>query len=280
MKHDLISIVSVVYNAAGSLERTIQSVIKQTYNHYEYIIIDGGSTDNTINIINKYARYIKYWVSEKDKGIYDAMNKGTIQCSGQWIIYLNAGDEFYDQNVLDNIFKQDYTKNTGCIFGDSYIIDEIGDMHLDEVNPFWLQHKAIKHKGICHQACFIRKEVALRFPYDTKYKISADFQLLVDIKKNNYSFYYRKTPICIFETGGTSAQSYSLALKEDILISKTKCSPKDTISIWIKQQKKTIASIVRRFAIFLYHRNIKYLYLKIQRKKLKSVHETINEGYL
>ena len=100
----LISIITVVFNGEKYLEETIQSVINQTYSNVEYIIIDGGSSDGTLDIIKKYEERIDYWVSEKDKGIYDAMNKGIDVASGEWINFMNAGDGFYADDVLDKIF--------------------------------------------------------------------------------------------------------------------------------------------------------------------------------
>lgn len=102
----LISIVTVSYNAVLTIEQTILSVINQTYPNVEYIIIDGGSTDGTVDIIKKYEDKIAYWVSEPDKGIYDAMNKGVVVATGEWINFMNAGDIFTDGDVIDKLFHQ------------------------------------------------------------------------------------------------------------------------------------------------------------------------------
>ena len=101
----LISIVTVSYNAVLTIEQTILSVINQTYPNVEYIIIDGGSTDGTVDIIKKYEDKIAYWVSEPDKGIYDAMNKGVVVATGEWINFMNAGDIFTDGDVIDKLFS-------------------------------------------------------------------------------------------------------------------------------------------------------------------------------
>ena len=96
----LISIITVSYNAVKTIEDTINSVLNQTYPNIEYIIIDGGSTDGTLDVIKKYQDKITYWVSEPDKGIYDAMNKGALKATGVWLHFMNAGDTFYDEQVL------------------------------------------------------------------------------------------------------------------------------------------------------------------------------------
>lgn len=97
----LISVVTVSYNAVSTIEQTILSVINQTYPHIEYIIIDGGSTDGTVDIIKKYADKIAYWVSEPDKGIYDAMNKGIKVATGEWINFMNSGDCLYRNDTIE-----------------------------------------------------------------------------------------------------------------------------------------------------------------------------------
>ena len=102
----LISVVTVSYNAVSTIEQTILSVINQTYPNVEYIIIDGGSTDGTVDIIKKYADKIAYWVSEPDKGIYDAMNKGVVVATGEWINFMNAGDIFTDSDVIDKLLHR------------------------------------------------------------------------------------------------------------------------------------------------------------------------------
>ena len=124
----LISIITVVFNGEKYLEETIQSVINQTYSNVEYIIIDGGSSDGTLDIIKKYEERIDYWVSEKDRGIYDAMNKGIDVASGKWLNFMNGGDEFYDNKVIENIFKN-------CSYEDEYVIH--GKVALIYKNDFY-----------------------------------------------------------------------------------------------------------------------------------------------
>ena len=109
-----ISIITVSFNAVKVIEETIVSVINQTYTNVEYIIIDGGSTDGTVDIIKEYADKISYWVSESDKGIYDAMNKGGIKALGDFLYFLNAGDSFYNKSSLMSVVKE--MELNGCVF--------------------------------------------------------------------------------------------------------------------------------------------------------------------
>lgn len=115
-----ISIITVCYNAKDDIEKTVLSVIKQTYKDYEYIVIDGGSTDGTLDIINKYKDKISYSISEPDRGVYDAMNKALKEASGEWVNFMNAGDVFADDRVLEYIFEKEYGNDINFIYSDVY----------------------------------------------------------------------------------------------------------------------------------------------------------------
>ena len=117
----LISVVTICYNAKNDLEKTILSVLSQTYQDIEYIIIDGGSTDGTVDIIHKYSERLFYWISEPDKGIYDAMNKGMDRATGSWINFMNAGDTFCDNEVIKNIFGYNDLSDYSVFYGDCYV---------------------------------------------------------------------------------------------------------------------------------------------------------------
>lgn len=119
----LISVITVVFNGESCLEKTILNVIEQIYPNVEYIIIDGGSTDGTLDIIRRYENQIDYWISEKDKGIYDAMNKGIMTSTGKWINFMNAGDAFYGQAVLEKIFTSNI--DADLIYSDTMYTTDI-----------------------------------------------------------------------------------------------------------------------------------------------------------
>lgn len=168
----LITVVTVVYNGAEFLEETIKSVIEQTYDNVEYIIVDGGSTDNTLEIIKKYEHAIDYWVSEPDKGIYDAMNKGIDLGSGDWINFMNAGDFFYNNDTLLKVFN---LKNTfsGChvIYGDHEVRypNKRKIVKAGKVKNLW------KGSQFCHQSAFVRMPTHKKYKFNLCKKIAADF---------------------------------------------------------------------------------------------------------
>ena len=116
MNYPLISVITVSYNAVLTIEQTILSVINQTYLNIEYIIIDGGSTDGTVNVIKKYADKIAYWVSESDKGIYDAMNKGIAYSHGEYCNFINAGDKFCSSSILKQVMDFNHVADVICNF--------------------------------------------------------------------------------------------------------------------------------------------------------------------
>ena len=208
----LISIITVVFNGEKYLEETIQSVINQTYSNVEYIIIDGGSTDGTIDIIKKYEDKIDYWVSEKDKGIYDAMNKGIDLATGDWQNFLNAGDSFVDNNVLEKIFTTNL-ENITLVYGDIIAIRENGQKL--NVNAIELKDDNSIKKGmkVCHQAIFYNKNIMIK--YDDKLRLKSEWKHLIEItRKENFSPKKFNFPIVYYSVGGLGAQQLKLNQKE------------------------------------------------------------------
>lgn len=178
-----ISVITVCYNCQTDIEKTILSVINQTFKNIEYIIIDGGSTDGTIDIIKKYNDKITYWISEPDKGIYDAMNKGIKMATGEWINFMNAGDIFYNNTVLSSIQFDKYQQND-IIYG-SVEYDYGFTKRIAAPLPL---KKILKQMCFSHQSTFVKTDLMKKELFDVRYKIIADYAFLLSQYKANKKF--------------------------------------------------------------------------------------------
>ncbi len=197
----LITVVTVVFNGEQFLEQTILSVINQTYVNIEYIIIDGGSTDGTIDIINKYENNIDYWVSEKDQGIYHAMNKAIDRATGEWISFMNAGDWFITDSVLFSIFKDKNYSNTQIIYGNHEVRYPSGRLSIKkagQVKNLW------KGSQFCHQAVFVNSQYHKLNKFNANNKIVADFEFFYRASKNKAKFSHVDVVIVSYAAGGIS----------------------------------------------------------------------------
>ncbi|QIV95295.1 glycosyltransferase [Allofrancisella frigidaquae] len=204
----LITVITVVYNGEKFLEETIKSVINQTYDNLEYIIIDGGSSDSTLEIIKRYESQIDYWVSEPDNGIYDAMNKGISLATGDWINFMNAGDMFYSNSTLAsvlNYLQREYT----FVYGDTALFfDDIKRSNIIKSRGK-LIHRNLPY---CHQSLFARVDYLKTTKFDLKLKISADYDQYLNAKYSRKSFNKMDIVVCYFRAGGVS-QSKSASLR-------------------------------------------------------------------
>ena len=193
------SIITITYNAGAFLSRTVESVLSQHYRDIEHIIIDGASTDSTISVAQDYMQrsyaaqngHEVRIVSEPDNGLYDAMNKGLRQASGDYICFLNAGDFFPNANVLDTIVSRSLTGKSwqqlpAVIYGDTDIVDNEGNFlrHRRLAPPRNLTWRSFR-KGmlVCHQAFYARLDIARTVPYDTRYRYSADVDWCIRVMK-------------------------------------------------------------------------------------------------
>lgn len=180
------SIITVTYNAGAVLEDTIQSVIAQTYHHVEYIIVDGASKDNTLAIVARYRNRIARVVSEPDRGLYDAMNKGITLATGDYLCFLNAGDSFHEDDTLQQIVHSLAPQDTlpGVIYGDTDLVDAEGHFVRKRrlSPPEVLTWKSFRQGMlVCHQAFFARRDLVE--PYDLRYRFSADFDWCIRVMK-------------------------------------------------------------------------------------------------
>lgn len=195
---ETITIVTVTYNCASSIEDTIKSVINQNYDNIEYIVIDGGSNDGTNDIIKKYLPHISTYICEKDNGIYDAMNKGIDNATGEWILFLNSGDLLHDNNVLSRIFSKEW-KGTDVLWGEIKAIKEYGIKHVRFDVPFYENKKFFYGMGFSHQGVFTRVIKAKKYKFDLSYKCCADYNMMTQLYKNGAKFSYTPETIAIIE---------------------------------------------------------------------------------
>ena len=199
-KEPLVTVITVVRNAVSLLEKTILSVINQTYPNIEYIIIDGASNDGTIDIIKKYEDKISLWVSEPDKGIYDAMNKGIDLANGTWINFMNAGDKFFNNSIVESLFKEDSHNQYDLIYGDSeYVYDNGFSIHkkTGRLKDIW------KFMVFCHQSLFMKTNI-LKKNYFNIDNITADHELIYKCYNEKLKFLKSDIIIASYLLGGES----------------------------------------------------------------------------
>jgi len=212
----LFSIVTVTYNAAQWLERTIQSVIIQSCSCIEYIIIDGNSTDGTLDIIKKYQSSITHCISEPDKGLYDAMNKGLHLASGDYVWFLNAGDTLYSENTIQEIVNRLNAENLpDIIYGETQITDSQGDsLGMRRLKaPENLSWKSFSMGMlVCHQSFLVKRTIAP--PYDLQYRFAADYDWCIRCLKKADTIFNMHLTLSRFLEAGLSAANRKEALKE------------------------------------------------------------------
>lgn len=210
-----LSLVTVVYNAQDSIGQCIESVISQNYPDLEYIIVDGGSTDKTLNVINQYRSHINILVSEPDLGIYDAMNKGIRLATGQLVGMLNADDQFADNEVLKSVADAFDQHDTGVIYGDMDIVS-----HGQQIIRKW-------RTGPCndnsfnfgfmppHPTFYCKRELFERLGfYSLDYGSAADFELMLRfLHLNKVKSYHLKKVMVKMRTGGVSSKSFKNRIK-------------------------------------------------------------------
>ena len=217
-----VSIITVAYNSQSTIEETIQSVLSQDYSAIEYIVIDGGSSDGTVDLIKKYQANIDYFVSEPDQGIYDAMNKGVDAATGELIGILNSDDVYANNKVISDLVNQ--VKGHDAVYGDLVYV-KAND--LNKIKRVWKSgnYKTgsfFKGWMPSHPTFFVKKACYTNFgSYDTRLKSAADYELMLRfILKNNISISYLPKVVVKMRLGGVSNVSFKnryLANREDKL---------------------------------------------------------------
>ena len=198
------SIITVCYNSEKTIERTITSLRNQSYQNFEYIIIDGGSTDSTLEIIKKNLDVVSILVSEKDEGIYDAMNKGIDLASGEIVGIINS-DDWYENDTLENIFKISSGQSNLVIHG---LCRYFNGNEINQIIGY--HHSNLPLYSISHPTCFVSKSLYIaKGKFDTKYKIAADYDLLLRFYLDKVTFIFIELIIANFQNGGASSSRFS-----------------------------------------------------------------------
>lgn len=205
-----LSIITINYNNRDGLQKTIDSVVNQTWRDFEWIVIDGGSTDGSKELIEKNQDHFAYWCSEPDKGVYNAMNKGIAKAKGEYLNFMNSGDGFYEKDTLQKVFSVDCCAD--IIYGDTMQIysDHTRKEHITDKIELYTFYNA----NICHQSMFIRTEILKEKGFDESYKIAADFSRWVEAVYDGNSFQYVNLIVSQFDKTGVSSMDKSLLDKE------------------------------------------------------------------
>ena len=211
----LITVVTVCYNSVDMIEKTLKSVIEQSYSNKEYVVIDGASTDGTKKIVERYIDSIDFFMSEPDNGIYHAMNKAVGVAKGEWIIFMNAGDVFVDNAVLEKV-SYSLSATIDVLYGD-ILTSRNTELVLKEAPS---EIKSMHRMPFCHQAVFTRTSLLRSFPFDEKYKMSADFKLYKQLNRENATFRRLPLPITIYDRTGLSNSQRARGLGENIAVIK------------------------------------------------------------
>ncbi|OAV75351.1 PGL/p-HBAD biosynthesis glycosyltransferase [Bacteroidales bacterium Barb7] len=214
----LITVVTVAYNSIGTLEKTIQSVITQDYSNTEYILIDGGSTDGSIDMIKKYASRLSAWISEKDNGIYHAMNKGIQMASGEWICFLNSGDVFADTSILGKAVQAItcLSDSPQVVYGNILVRNPDGTL----TERIAKEPCNIHRMYFCHQSAFVKTSLMKNYLFDERYKFSADLKFFKQCYYNRQAFIHLNLPVVIYDTNGISNTRREDGLRDNIAVVK------------------------------------------------------------
>ena len=199
-----VSIVTVVYNGAATIERTIQSVLNQVYPGIEYIIVDGGSTDGTLDIIRKYDDELSYWVSRMDQGIYDAMNKGIALCTGEWVGLINADDAYAEGAVSMAMAAAQGRSDVNIVHGDILVCYPNGHEKVKHAKRSFFLLKYWE-MVLNHPSFFVRRSYYQGRPFDPSFRVSGDHHWTLRAwRENPHQFLYLPKVLAKFTAGGAS----------------------------------------------------------------------------
>lgn len=200
-----ITIITVSLNAVAQIESTILSVLRQSYPDIEYLVFDGGSHDGTIDIIRQYEQRIAYWQSEPDDGLYDALNKGVLKATGDWIGILNCGDVFSSETVISDMFSQPIPSEVGVVYGNCYVIDKNERIFIESEDPGMNSNLPPDYR---HGASFVRSDIHKQYLFDVqqqqKYGYALDYLQIHTMFRQGVKFEKRRVTVIDYEKDGLS----------------------------------------------------------------------------
>lgn len=201
-------------NAAGSMRITAESVLSQSYGNIEYVVVDGASDDGTQDYVRSLGESVDVFISEPDRGIYDAMNKGLRAASGEWIIFMNAGDIFYGPDTVARVFDFGNYDGAGVVYGNVAKKNAEGALVVKKAGTPHNSHRMF----FCHQSAFYRRSELLKEEFDIKHRMSADIHQVKRLFKKGVGFRQLDLPVAIFDTRGVSNVSRSAGLRDNIAV--------------------------------------------------------------
>ena len=211
-----LSVITITWNAATTLERTLRSVREQSWPHIEHLIIDGGSDDGTLELIGRYAHEQLRWVSEPDRGLYDAMNKGAAMAKGDYLCFLNAGDTFFAADTVEKMMLTfEDASAPDILYGETAIVDNAGTfLHMRRLKaPEKLNWKSFRQgMVVCHQAFIVKRE--LFEPYNLAYRFSSDFDWSIRMMKKATSIHNTRLTLINYLNEGMTTRNRKASLKE------------------------------------------------------------------
>lgn len=243
------TIITVSFNSENCIEKTIQSVLSQDYDNLEYIIIDGGSKDNTVSIIKKYAERISHWVSEKDGGIYFGMNKGIEATTGDYILFMNTDDVFHNEGVVkamaEVIMKNDYPD---AVYGDVTEETEYGVFHKAAGDLSLMPVKMT----LSHQSIFLKASLMKTQPFNTKYRYSADYEMLSRFYIQGAKFVNSGITVAdVVVTGGATYDNFEKSVNEHYEILRSRGIDKEKERKSLIMRKKIIRTVKKSLPSFI-----------------------------
>lgn len=215
-----LSIITVCFNTENTIEKTIKSILKQTFTEFEWVVVDGKSTDGTNEIIKKYIPKLEQkgikinYSSERDNGIYDAMNKGAQRATGEYLTYMNADDLYYKNNSIERVITILENTSADIVYGDTCFIKPNGQ-YIEKAKSI---ETIIYHLPFCPQAAFVKSELQRQIKFDTQFRISADYDFFLRVYLQGNQFQRVEQVVAYFTFGGVSNENLIKTYKEDVAV--------------------------------------------------------------